>query len=504
MRLIKLFIVLFIAAIGHAQDLQVASIFSDHMVLQRGEKLPVWGKSAAKQKITVSFAGQIKATKSDKAGNWMVYLDPIEVSTIGKDMVIQGKTEQILTDIVVGEVWICSGQSNMQWETDKIPEVRGLVPFVKNIRSFEVERSVSFKEKSMMNGQWKAVHPSSAVAFSFAYFLEDLADVPVGIIHTSWGSSSLEAWMPYDMVEDVPHFSQIMEDFSKDTTRIKKIGKILEKQGDWETKEDIYLRRQPSILYNAMLHPLIPFKVRGMLWYQGERNTRHMSGLPEYDERVWFHQVCGMKDYGEVLQKWILNLRGRWGNPDMHFMVVMLPGFGKGTYQQKEIDPESPSELSWAWMRESQLATLSLLHTSVINTIDLGEVDNVHPKDKLPIGQRGALLGAKYTLGDNIEALGPKMSSVELVEDKIIVHFENATQLQTLDGKSPTAFWIANEDKKWVKAEAKIEEEQVVLSAPKLKNPKYVRYAFAGKPKVNLVNALGLPAYPFRTDKWDN
>ena len=483
-----------------AQELRPSSIFSDHMILQREKVVPIWGKSLPEEEITVTFADQVKTTQAGEDGNWMVSLDPLEASAKGRDMVISGKSEVIISDILVGEVWICSGQSNMQFRVSAVPEIKGLIPFAKNIRSFEVKRTVSMEEMEDVSGKWEKTHPSSAVAFSFAYFLESISGIPVGIIHASWGSSSIEAWMPKDMTESLPYFKTIMEEFDADTLTQNRIRRILDAPNGWTRQEDIFLRRQPNILYNAMMKPLAPYASRGLVWYQGERNTRYLSGMPAVTGENWFHRVAGMKEYGEVLSQWVIRYRQEWQNKEMNFMVVMLPGYGKGTIKKPGIDPEDPSEESWAWMRESQLQVLELPYTAVANTIDLGDVNNVHPKDKLPIGQRLALLAAENTLGLNVLALGPMLKRVDMQGDKLVVHFNYASGLKTINGKAPSGFWITDDSREWAYANAKIEGERVILSSPKIKKPKYIRYAFAGKPSVNLVNANELPAYPFRTD----
>ncbi|MDE3742689.1 sialate O-acetylesterase [Maribacter polysaccharolyticus] len=486
----------------NAQSLKVASVFGDHMVLQREKVVPVWGHSAPKAEITVKFAGQSKTTRAGADGKWRVKLDPMAASIKEQDMVIFGENEVIIKDILVGEVWICSGQSNMQMGVSSSVEVRGLVPLAKNIRTFQVEEKVGLVEQDEAVGQWKTTHPPSAVAFSFAYFLNNVSQVPVGIIQTSWGSSSIEAWMPRSMAQDLPIFDTIMKEFDANKERLAKIRGLMEKP-NWTNQENIFLRRNSNILYNAMMHPLIPFACRGLVWYQGERNTRYMAGLPKVDEKNWFHRVSGMKDYDEVLKKWIQTYRKRWDDDEMHFMVIMLPGYGKGTHNNQTIDVESPTEESWAWMRESQLGALDLPDVSVVNTIDLGDVQNIHPTDKLPIGQRAALLAAKNTLDLDVIAMGPICNNVNVLDDKIIVDFNHAEGLKTTNGKAPSGFWISDDSKKWVKAIAMINGESVVLSSPEVKRPKYIRYAFAGKPTVNLVNKNELPAYPFRTDNWE-
>jgi sialate O-acetylesterase len=418
-------------------------------------------------------------------------------------MVISGKSEVVIKDILVGEVWICSGQSNMKLGVSASVEIRGLVPLAKNIRSFNVQEMVALEEQDEVEGQWISSHPQSAVAFAFAYFLNNLADMPVGIIQTAWGSSSIEAWMPRSMTRDLPLFDTIMNDFDADTLRVAQIKELMSRPDQWTNKENIFLRRNPNIIYNAMMHPLIPFACRGLVWYQGERNTRYMSGLPKVDENNWFHRVCGMKDYDEALKKWILTYRRQWNDDDMHFMVIMLPGYGVGPENKKEIDAESPTEPSWAWMREAQLASLELPHTSVVNTIDLGDLKNIHPTDKLPVGQRGALLAAKNTLMLDVAAMGPTLKNVDIRGNELVVSFNDASGLKTTDNKAPSGFWIADESGEWVEAKAKIDGENVILSSPKIQKPKYIRYAFAGKPTVNLVNDSELPAYPFRTDHWE-
>ncbi|WP_205164586.1 MULTISPECIES: sialate O-acetylesterase [Arenibacter] len=498
--LVQLVFLLLNSSIAYSQELKPSSLFCNNMVLQRGTEVPVWGVAAPKERITVKFADQTSTTKAGKDGRWMVELAPLKASKIPREMTIGGKTEIVLSNVVVGDVWICSGQSNMQFSVDNVPETKALLASSKNIRSFEVKRTVSFKEVDNVIGKWEDVPPSSAVAFGFAYFLEKSEDIPIGIIHASWGSSSLEAWMPRDMAEEFPYFKDIMDDFDADTLTRNRINTSISSSQGWSIQEDIFMRRQPNILYNAMMKPLAPYACSGLVWYQGERNTRYFSGVPEVTEDNWYHRVIGMNEYGDVLKSWIKRCRKEWKNNKMHFSVVMLPGYGKGTNNNPDIDPKSPTALSWAWMRESQLKVLDLPHTSVVNTIDLGDEKNIHPKDKLPIGIRLALLAEKQTLNKDVVAIGPILEEVKAQNNTLVVHFNNAHGLKTIDGKAPLGFWIADESLQWQVADSKLEGETVVLSNDKIMKPIYVRYAFAGKPDVNLVNGADLPAYPFRTD----
>ena len=467
-------------------QLTVASMFTDNAVLQQAMPVPVWGTAKPGAEVTVKFSGQQKSTTANPDGGWKVELDPLTASFDPKPLTIDSssaKKQLVFKNVLVGEVWICSGQSNMQMGFGQIPNIKALIPSVKNIRKFTVKQTVAFTEQRTLEGQWKVQHPDSAVAFAFAYHLEQAAGVPVGIVQTCWGSSSIEGWMPRDMTAELPHFQKQMQAFDADQEKRSRIESILNGKKPWGRKNDIFLRTQQNIIYNAMMHPLAPMACRGIVWYQGEANAK---------------PIKPMLQYGLTLPAWIKRYRKEWGRDDLHFMVVMLPGFAKGLKDRAA----RPDQRSWAWMRESQLKALDLSHTSVANTIDLGHPTNIHPTDKLPIGKRLARLAAHETLGKEIEPRGPVLKEVKSKGRELVVHFGHATGLKTKDGEPPTGFWVANDAKKWVKAEARIDGETVVLKAAELARPQFVRYAFAGKPKVNLVNKNGLPAYPFRTDNF--
>lgn len=481
-------------------ELTIASPFTDHGVLQRDQTVPVWGTADAGVAITVKFAGQSHRVKADGKGKWKVTLTPMPANSRGQSLKVKGPRGEMIEvkDLLIGEVWICSGQSNMKMEINRAPKVEALVPQIKNVRSFEVKRTVAFAEQNRLEGKWVEEPPNSAVACSFAFYLEDLGEVPVGIILASWGSSSLEAWMPRSLTEVSPHFKTMMEEFDADTETRERIEAILQKKS-WGNQDDIFLRRQSNILYNAMIHPLIPYACRGVVWYQGERNTQSMNGMVE---QPWYGRHSGMLKYGETLQHWMRCYRERWQQEEFHFLVVMLPGYYKAVRTGPREGAAHPASHSWAWMRESQLKALELPDTGVVNTIDLGDVKNIHPKDKLPIGYRLALLAADDVLGKEIASRGPQLDKVVRREGSLVVTWKNGNGLKTTDGKAPSEFWITDESKKWFRAEAKIEAERVVLSSKQVKAPLYVRYAFVGKPEVNLVNGAELPAYPFRTDSF--
>ena len=484
--------------LAQGRDLRVASPFTDHTVLQRGMDVPVWGTAEPCSEVVVKFAGQEKTAKTGPDGRWKVELDPLAGSSQGQEMTIQaGESVLKLSDVVVGEVWICSGQSNMQMGRGSVKELQGLSE--DNLRTFEVKRTVAFTEQDELEGAWKMGGPGSAVAFGFAHHLAKRTDgLPVGIILSAWGSSSLEAWMPKDMEEDFPYFKKILAEQDADKEGKARIQAALAK-GKWSGPDDVFMRRHANILYNAIMHPLAPFASRGLVWYQGERNTRYITGMPE---SPWFHRVAGIREYDDVLKAWMQRYRKEWGREDFHFLAVMLPGFGATLGTGPNRDQSHPASHSWAWMRESQLAALELPHTGVANTIDLGDVKNIHPRDKEPIGERLALLAARDTLGQTIVASGPVFQRLEKKGKQLVVHFQDAGGLKTSDGKPPAEFWLSGKDGKWEPAQARIQGQTVVLLSGDVPDPLHVRYAFTGKPAVNLVNSAGLPAYPFRTDSF--
>jgi sialate O-acetylesterase len=483
-------------------QLAVADIFQDHMVLQRELPVNVWGKAQADAKISLTFAKQTKTTQADNNGDWQLTLSPLTASFIPETMSITSSKSQkkvVLKDILVGEVWICSGQSNMQMLINSVRETKALRTTAKNIRSFYVPNTVALKEQESVGGSWEVKPPNSAVAFGFAYNLEKKLNVPVGVILSSWGSSSLEAWMPRDMTKTLPYFSTVMDEFDHDEKRLSRLRSILSGPRPWPKRDDVYLRRQPNILYNAMIKPIAPFTSRGLVWYQGERNAKTMHGL---QAKPWFNMTSGIIKYKPALQAWIKRYRQEWHNNEMEFMVVMLPRYGQMLDTTPTEDVEHPSAHSWAWMRESQIGATALDNVEIINTIDLGHVKNIHPKDKYPIGQRLALVAAEKRLKENTITQGPILNKTIVSANKISVHFQNNQGLTTTNDQAPSAFWLADENKNWQPAKAQIVNNTIELTSRTIKKPLYVRYAFAAFPQVNLINSSGLPAQPFRTDSF--
>lgn len=464
--------------------LRAASMFGDHMVLQRDMPIPVWGSAKPGETVTVSFAGQKVSVKADSSGKWKVELPELNASAEGREMVIEGETKIVFNDVLVGEVWVCSGQSNMQYGWGKtslpmynwggVPELEALVEDAgkRPIRSYNVPCNVSFTPNAECNGEWSTNVSGSAVAFGFSYYLQkQLIDVPVAVIVTCWGSSSIEGWMPLDMTEQLPHFKTMMDTFQNSEQAQTRVREAMAKG---IRHGFVFVRKQPNLLYNAMLHPVIPYACRGMVWYQGEAN----AGKPE--------------EYAQSLPLWIKRLRKEWGQDDLNFLIVMLPGFGT--------DDGRPDSKSWASFRDVQMKAVGLPHTHVVNTIDLGDAENIHPSDKEPICKRLGLMAACYVNGVKITPEGPSYKDFTVKGRQMTIEVYHGEGLKTTDGKAPRAFWLSGKDGKWYPAKGFIDGEQIVLESEELAEPAACRYAYCGKPDVNLVNGADLPAYPFKTD----
>jgi len=464
--------------------LELGSPFQEHMVLQRDRPINVWGTAEPGEKISVTLANQ-PATQvvTGKDGKWSLKLPK---SAAGGPFKFEAKSPKktiTFKDVLVGEVWICSGQSNMHMGWKGIPAIKALAADIKQVRSLEVTKRVAMTPQERALGKWQTSGPNSAVAMSFAAHLERDTKVPIGILHLSWGSSSIEGWMPKQLSAQLPHFKKQLADFEANDK--KRVLEIMAKGGKHERKEDIFIRTRPNILYNAMMHPHLKFSCRGMVWYQGEANSK---------------TVANMLLYQRSQHLWLAELRKLTKNPDFHFLSVMLPGFGKVLSSGPNNNANHPDAHTWGWMRDSQLALLKQPNTGVATTIDLGEAKNIHPKDKEPIGKRLALLAQRDVLKLPVTAEGPVVKAVKANGNKLVLSYDNADKLTTTDGKPPRHFWIKAKDGEWNTATATIKDDTIELTNPNVKSPLYVRYAFAAIPDVNLTNSTKLPARPYRND----
>lgn len=485
-------------------DVKLPAVFGDHMALQCDAPVPVWGWADPAEKVTVSANGQSKTATADSVGKWSVKLDalkaggPIEIT-------IKGNNTIRLSDVLVGEVWLCSGQSNMAMTVGSSLNAKEEIAVADypKIRLFTVARKTAEEPQKDCQGQWRACEPKTVGGFSAAgYFfgreLHKQLNVPVGLIDSSWGGTPVEGWTCLKAQEAVPELAPRMEGFKKLLANYspEKAKQQYEKQmAKW--KEDVAKAKtagkpaprrpqlfdphlapnSPGRLYNGMIAPLAPYGIRGAIWYQGESNAGNAL------------------IYGLQMKTMISNWRKIWGAGDFAFLFVQLPNF--------MAPQKSPSEMSgWPLIREQFVKTLAVPNTGMAVTIDIGEEKDIHPKNKQDVGKRLAQWALAKTYGKDVVACGPLYKSMKQEDGKIVVEFDYAAGRLVSKGDTLKGFAIAGEDKTFVWAEAKIEGDKVVVSSPKVKSPVAVRYAWANNPECNLFNQAGLPASPFRTDDW--
>ncbi|MDA7790649.1 sialate O-acetylesterase [Opitutales bacterium] len=460
------------------------NVIGNDMVLQRDLPVPIWGWAEPNEIVSVAFAGQTKETKANAQGKWMVKLDKLSANFKPAVLSIKGSNEIKLQNILVGEVWICSGQSNMEWQVSRCANPQEEIANAKhpNIRLFDVPgHTVHPLPQSKGNGNWKVCTPASISSFSATgyYFgrrlLKEL-NVPIGLIGSNWGGTRIEPWTTLDGFKSVPELS----DQAKSVAAYTKDTKV--KGGT------------PSAIYNSMVHPLTPYAMRGAIWYQGESNGKEGT--------TYYHKKHAL------VKGW----RKAFQNPNLGFYWVQLcnwkqpgktPGGGDG----------------WAKLREAQTQALDLKHTGMAVIIDLADAHNpndIHPKNKQDVGWRLAQWALHQTYDKNeLVPSGPLYSGYEIKGNQIQLSFKNTGKGLMVGkkvGLDPTQqikdgtlkhFSIAGADKKWHWADAQIVGDKVVLSSKEVISPTAARYAFTMNPAdANLYNKEGLPASPFRTDNW--
>lgn len=495
------------AAATSRAEVRLPSIFSDHMVLQRDAKVPVWGWADPSEAVTVTIGDQTKSVTADAQGKWRVDLANLAG---GDTMTVKGKNTITIKDVLVGEVWLCSGQSNMgmtvSGSKDFDKEKADAANYPK-LRMFKVQNSSQPKPQDECKGSWTVCSPEtvggfSAAAYFFGREVHKALGVPMGLINSSWGGTAIEAWTSLEGQSKLKDYAQIAEPWAKRDAapwdEAKAMAQYQKQLAAWKAAsakakaenkkapsmpqkpvQPILSQNHPANLYNGMIQPLIPFAINGAIWYQGEANAGRLGGI-----------------YGEQLTALIKDWRTRWGY-DFPFGWVQLPDF---MAPQKEVVEQT----GWVLVREGMLKTLRVPKTGMAVTLGLGEADNIHPKNKQEVGRRLAqwALADVYKMKD-VVASGPLPVRCTPQDGSIVVSFKYANGgLVAKDGELK-GFAIAGADKKWVKAEAKIVKETVVVSSPEVAKPVAVRYAWANNPVFNLYNGAGLPATPFRSDNWE-
>ncbi len=484
-------------------------IIGSNMVLQRDKAIPVWGWGEAGEEVTVEFAGQKVSTKANTKGNWIVRLSAVKAGG-PYDMTVRGTNRIRLTNILVGEVWVCSGQSNMYRgiKLAKNGKQEIAAADYPNIRLFRVPERASGLVKYDTDAVWRSCSPEtmaiggqgfSAVPYFFGRELHKQLNVPVGLIATAWGGTLIEPWTPMAGLAQVPQLYSVMMSVTDAARRYRQnVARSLGQIEKWTEecrkaikegrtlpprpvlpKHPLDDRAQPTSLYNAMIHPLVPFAIRGATWYQGESNCIAGDGM------IYYYKMQGL------IRGW----RKVWGQGDFPFYYVQLAPF------RYEGDPLM---LPGIW--EAQTAALSIPNTGMAVTVDIGNLRDIHPKNKQDVGKRLALWALAKTYGQSdLVYSGPLYKSMAVEGSKVRISFDHTgSGLASRNGKVLTWFQIAGADGKFVEAEAKINGNTIVVSSDTVGAPVAVRFAWHQEAVGNLMNKEGLPATPFRTDRWQS
>ena len=483
-------------------DVTLSALFSDNMVLQRGVAVPIWGTADPGERVTVMLGGGQATVTANSEGRWIVRLHSLKAGG-PLEITIDGKNTITLQNVTVGDVWVCSGQSNMAWPVKLAgnPEQEIAGARYPMIRLFTVEKKVAEQPLEDTHGNWVECSPESvpgfsAVAYFFGRDLHKSLNVPIGLINTSWGGTPAEAWTSLPMLESDPDFKPILdrweqiianyprakEDYDaklaqwrQDAEKAKSDGKP-EPRKPWPPTGPDSPHR-PAALYNGMIAPLMPYAIKGAIWYQGESNASRA-----YQYRTLFPAM-------------IRNWRADWSQGFFPFLLVQLANWAPVNNQ--------PMDDYWAELREAQLMSLRFPNTGMAVTIDIGDPGNIHPANKQEVGRRLALAAKRIAYGKNVAYSGPIYRSMTVEGNKIRLRFRLVYGgLVTKDGGPLKGFTIAGKDRKFVAAEARIDGTTIVVWSDQVPNPVAVRYAWAINPKCNLCNKAGLPASPFRTDDW--
>jgi sialate O-acetylesterase len=488
-----------VGSIGGAQasaQVTLPKILSSHMVIQRDLPVHVWGMAAPGEQVGVSFRGETQSTPANELGRWSLYLKPgaaggpfqMTVTGSGATNASAGQPQTItLDDILVGDLWVASGQSNMEFMMHQAATADQDLPHADNprIRLLVVKKSASeYALDDVQTDGWAASSPDtakdfSAVAWYFAREIEQREHVPVGVIDSTWGGTPAEAWtrmtaLGQDAALD-PLFAswgRMIEKYNdavllqKNQQRMIDEAKAAGKPAPvlpWVPTLDSW---GPGMLWNGMIAPLTPLPIRGVIWYQGESNSGRAAL------------------YGRIFRTLIEDWRRQWGVGDFPFLFVQISNF-----------KSTPAE-DWATLRDQQLKTLELRNTAMAVTIDIGNPDNVHPTDKVDVGQRLARAARVLSYGETLEDSGPIFRQATPEGASIRAWFDHAAGLMAKGG-AVTGFEVAGADGKFMPATAKIEGASIVASSPDVPQPVFVRYGWANSPDCNLFNEDALPASPF-------
>jgi sialate O-acetylesterase len=467
-------------------------LLSDHMLLQRDMPVRVWGKANPEETVTVRFRGQSVLAKAGTDGRWEAFLMPLKAGG-PSEMTVAGENTITIRDVLVGDVWVGSGQSNMVMSVERSNNAQQEIAAAKfpQIRLFKVTLKVADQPLDDVEGEWTVCSPETVPSFSAAgyFFARDLYQklrVPMGVIQSAWGGTPAESWTSRGAMEADPALQYVLDNWQKTLANYPQAKARYEQRlQQWE-KAGKQGRRPnpppgpghqytPGGLYNAMIAPLVPYAIRGVIWYQGENNANRAEAYP----------------YRRLFQTLILDWRGKWAEGRFPFLFVQLANYAK-------TGPTS----EWPELRESQTMALNLRDTGMAVIIDIGEAQDIHPKNKQDVGKRLALAARAIAYGEKLVYSGPMFREVTPEGDKLRVWFNHMGTGLKVHGTSLKGFAVAGKDRRFVLAQARLDGNTVVVSSPQVPDPIAVRYAWADNPDCNLYNAEGLPASPFRSDDW--
>lgn len=479
-----------------------ASLFQDGLVLQRGKPVPVWGTASPGERVIVEFAGHEIETVADDSGRWVAELPALEASSSPAELVIRSSDDTItLKDVLVGEVWLCSGQSNMAWTVKQSGDAEAEIAAGNHplIRHFKVALVPSVEPAEAVKGEWQATSPEtvadfSAVAYYFARELQSELGVPIGLINSSWGGTPVESWMSPEGLAADPHGSAVAARWQAALAAYPEAMQRYETaRAEWEKERDAAAaagqeftkraprrpegeggRMHPSSLYHGMISPLLPYGLRGVIWYQGEANASRFA------------------EYRTLFPNMITQWRKDFGQGDVPFYFVQLANLER---------PADTTDTQWAFQREAQAEALKLPNTGQAVIIDVGDPTDIHPMDKQSVGKRLALLALENDYARDVSSEAPIFASASAEDGAMRATFsgEGGLKLVNAPGKS---FEVAGEDRTFHPAEATLDGNVLVVKSAAVSQPVAVRYAWSNNPAATLFSETGLPVAPFRSDKW--
>ena len=504
-------------AVSAQADVSLPTFISSNMVLQRSMKVPIWGKAAPGERVTVELDGQQASATANANGNWRVLIGPYSAGG-PFTMTVSGHNTVKVQNVLVGEVWVCAGQSNMAMAMDpdlpigaegilNASQIMAAAHFP-DIRLFQMERVTTGTPQQSTSGEWAETTPHSVATFSavgylFARELYERLHVPIAMIESAWGGTPAQAWTSRDALLASPELKGLVEasdnkiagydaalnDFQTRLRAWQPLADAAEQKGGRvpappqmpaDPRSDAAAR--VSGLYNGMIAPLVPFAIRGVIWYQGESNTT----APE--------------QYRTLFPVLIHDWRKAWDEGDFPFIYVQLPNFDPHIWRSWGFWKPSAPPSRWPELREAQLMTLSLPQTAMAVTIDVGDPVRIHPRNKQPVAHRLVLAALHLAYGYAGPYSGPIYQRMTIERSKIRLSFDHVDGGLKAKGGALTGFEIAGSDGRYVPANAEIVGQHVVVSSPEVPHPMQARYGWANNPDCNLYNAAGLPASPFRTD----